>query len=165
VEVDLARPGRSAGRHRPPGDPHKNQKPQEERREHEDDRAGDAAENRDPAEDRREPDDSDDEADEDGASVEPDPHAAWTAVEAFKAAARTPGFVRARARVTLKYGSRTEADRVDRATRVDHGGFLESKVTGAAIEAEAAADSPLALLHTLEDYLACVTVAEKVSRR
>ncbi len=73
--------------------------------------------------------------------------------------------MRATARLTLKYESRFEADRVDRATRIDHGGFLESHVTGAAIEAQAAADSPSALLHTLEDYLACVTVAEKVSRR
>ena len=73
--------------------------------------------------------------------------------------------VRVSARLTLRYGSRAEAERVDRATRVDHGGFLRSRVAGSAIEAEAAADAPLALLHTLEDYLACVSVAEKVSRR
>ena len=73
--------------------------------------------------------------------------------------------MRVSARLTLRYSSRAEAARVDRATRVDHGGFLRSRVVGSCVEAEADGDSPLAVLHTLEDYLACVSVAEKVSRR
>lgn len=73
--------------------------------------------------------------------------------------------MRASATLVLQYGTSAEADRVDRATRVDHGGYLASAVRGATIESEAAADSPMALLHTLEDYLGCVAVAERVSRR
>ncbi len=73
--------------------------------------------------------------------------------------------MRAAARIVLRYPSHSEASRVDRATRVDHDGFLASRVRGATIESEAAADSPMALLHTLDDYLGCAAVAERVSRR
>ena len=67
-------------------------------------------------------------------------------------------------RLQFGYPSKAVAEKVARSLRVDDAAYITSTVEGRTLIAEANADSLLALLHTLEDYLACLTVAEKVLR-
>jgi hypothetical protein len=55
------------------------------------------------------------------------------------------------------------ATAVAESVRLDDQGFIRTQRRGATITAEASADSPLSLLHTLDDYLACLSVAERTA--
>jgi len=72
------------------------------------------------------------------------------------------GDVRVHCRLQFGYQSKAVAEKVTRSLRVDDATYITSTVDGRTLIAEAHADSLLALLHTVEDYLACLTVAEKV---
>ena len=72
--------------------------------------------------------------------------------------------MKVRCRLEFAYPSKSRAEKVARALRVDDAAFIATAVEGRALVAEAEADSPMSLLHTLEDYLACLSVAEKVLR-
>ena len=74
------------------------------------------------------------------------------------------GAVRVQCRLQFAYRSKAVAEKVARSLRVDDAADITSTVEGRTLVADAHADSLGALLHTLEDYLACLTVAEKVLR-
>lgn len=61
----------------------------------------------------------------------------------------------------LEYGDPAIALAVHRALAPDNASFVKSEARGASVTAEIEAASPMKLLHTVEDYLACVAVAEK----
>ncbi len=72
--------------------------------------------------------------------------------------------VRVSCRLELGYRSKRDAEIVARSIKVDDDVYIATKVAGRTLIAEAEADSFKSLLHTLEDYLACVAVAEKLLR-
>jgi len=69
---------------------------------------------------------------------------------------------RCRVRMTLQFESAEVARNVARALEPDNKGFLKSTVKGRRIYAEAEAGSIPAILHTLDDYLACLAVASRL---
>ena len=64
--------------------------------------------------------------------------------------------------IVIEFDDTDKAKTVLKSTEVDNFGFLKSKVNGKKIEAVIKASSISSLLHTLDDYLACVSVAMKV---
>lgn len=64
--------------------------------------------------------------------------------------------------MSIGFGSSAEAENVHRAVELDNDGYLETKVEGSSIVASIEADSLKSLLHTLDDFLACVGVADKI---
>ena len=60
------------------------------------------------------------------------------------------------------YDSEEEAEAVARAVAVDNEGFVEMNVEGKRIISTAESESIPSLIHTLEDFLSCVSVAERV---
>jgi tRNA threonylcarbamoyladenosine modification (KEOPS) complex Pcc1 subunit len=64
----------------------------------------------------------------------------------------------------LDYESEAVADAVHRALAPDNASFVKAEARGATVIAEIRAETPKKLLHTVEDYLACVAVAEKAVR-
>ena len=71
--------------------------------------------------------------------------------------------MKSRATVTLRFRDAATAKAVADAVSLDDEGYIRTARKGATITATAAADGPLPLLHTLDDYLACVTVAERTA--
>ena len=69
-----------------------------------------------------------------------------------------------RCRIELEYSSPEEAQRVQRSIELDNDEHLTSVVRGNIIEAKADASSLRSLLHSLDDFLSCVSVAEGVVR-
>ena len=61
----------------------------------------------------------------------------------------------------LAFADEAEARAVAGALAPDDAGFVRARVEGRRVVAEIEARSPMSLLHTIEDYLACVAVAEK----
>ena len=64
--------------------------------------------------------------------------------------------------IELEYPSEDVARRVHRSVSLDNEGYLVSEVRGSFISAIVEADSLSSLLHTLDDFLSCVGVAEGV---
>ncbi len=62
----------------------------------------------------------------------------------------------------LEFSSSDEAENVHRSVELDNQGFVATKLEGGAILAEIEASSLNSLLHTLDDFLSCISVAEKV---
>ena len=71
--------------------------------------------------------------------------------------------MRARATLTLKFPDARTAKAVADSVSLDDDGYIRTRRTGATITATATADGPMPLLHTLDDYLACVSVAERTT--
>lgn len=67
-----------------------------------------------------------------------------------------------RCRLDFEYATEEQAEAILRSVAVDNGGFITSRREGRRLVSEAQASTPLSLLHTLEDYLACVAVAERI---
>lgn len=67
-------------------------------------------------------------------------------------------------RLDLEYRTEEEAERVARSVSMDDAGFIKTRREGRHVLSEATAPSAMSLLHTLEDYLACVSVAERIGR-
>lgn len=76
------------------------------------------------------------------------------------------GLPNARSKVTcklrLEFGTPEEATNVHQSVDLDNEGYLTSRVEGRALVAEINADSLNSLLHTLDDFLACTGVAERI---
>ena len=66
-----------------------------------------------------------------------------------------------RCTMSFEYGSDKEARAVADALEPDNKGFIRTKIEGAVLSAVATADSVESLRHTLDDFLACVRVAEE----
>ena len=68
------------------------------------------------------------------------------------------------ARLTLGFDDLDSARAVAAAVAVDDDGYIRTTRRGRTLIAEAAADGPMSLLHTLDEYLACISVAERTSK-
>lgn len=66
-----------------------------------------------------------------------------------------------RANLTLEYGTEEEAKAVAGALHPDNEGFVKAVVEGKVIKAVVSSDTASSLRHTLDDFLACVKVAEE----
>jgi len=64
--------------------------------------------------------------------------------------------------VVIEYDDAKKTENVSRSIEVDNLGFVESQINGRQLEAHIESKSISSLLHTLDDYLACVSVAEKI---
>lgn len=62
----------------------------------------------------------------------------------------------------LEFGTPEEAEKIHSSVAMDNQGYLTSKAEGNAIVVEIHADSLKSLLHTLDDLLACTSVAERI---
>jgi hypothetical protein len=62
------------------------------------------------------------------------------------------------------YPSEGEAEGVLRSVAPENVGYVKAWREGKTLVSVAEAPDPLSLLHTLEDYLACISVAEGVTR-
>ena len=71
--------------------------------------------------------------------------------------------MKTRAQLILEFRDAATAKAVAEAVSPDDEGFIRTTRTARTIEAKASADGPLSLLHTLDDYLACVSVAERTA--
>lgn len=65
-----------------------------------------------------------------------------------------------RCTVEMDFPDEARARAVHEALRPDDAPFVRSRREGTRVIAEAEARTPMSLLHTLEDYLACVGVAQ-----
>ena len=65
-------------------------------------------------------------------------------------------------RLEIDLKDKKTAERVLKSIKVDDYNFVESKLEGNMLIAEIKSNSVSSLLHTVDDYLACVSVAEKV---
>lgn len=65
----------------------------------------------------------------------------------------------------LGYTSADEAEKVHRSVEMDNQGYIRTRVEGSSIIARIEAESLKSLLHTLDDFLACAGVAEKIVSR
>ncbi len=61
----------------------------------------------------------------------------------------------------LAYDDETLARAVAHSVMIDDYGYVSTTLEGKKVRAKMGANSVLGLLHTLEDYLACVSVAER----
>jgi len=64
--------------------------------------------------------------------------------------------------ITLEYDDAGITKKIQKSIEVDNLNFVRSQVKGKKLEAHIESTSISSLLHTLDDFLACVTVADKV---
>jgi len=62
----------------------------------------------------------------------------------------------------LEFDSTESAEKVHRSVELDNQGYIATRVDGKLIHAEIEADSLNSLLHTLDDFLACASIADKM---
>lgn len=67
-----------------------------------------------------------------------------------------------RCRLNLEFPSKEAAERVHGSVSLDNEGYLKTWLEGNAIVAEIEAQSLNSLLHTLDDFLSCTSLAERV---
>ncbi|MCX6662202.1 MAG: KEOPS complex subunit Pcc1 [Euryarchaeota archaeon] len=67
--------------------------------------------------------------------------------------------------IHLDFETAEKAKKVLRSIQADDQGFVTSKVTGKTLEAVVESSSVASLLHTLDDYLACVSVAAEIVKK
>ena len=64
--------------------------------------------------------------------------------------------------LAIDFDDAKKAEQIIRSIKVDDFDFVTSKINGKKLEATIESNSISSLLHTLDDYLACLTVAENV---
>jgi len=67
--------------------------------------------------------------------------------------------------ITLEFENSEKAKKVLRSIQADDQGFVKSSVKGKTLEAVVESKSVASLLHTLDDYLACVSVAADIVKK
>ena len=67
--------------------------------------------------------------------------------------------------VNIEYDDAKEAKNVLKSIEVDNLNFAKSQINGKRLETHIEENSVSSLLHTLDDYLACISVAEKVIKK
>jgi len=63
----------------------------------------------------------------------------------------------------LDMGSEERAMNVNRSLELDHGDHAKSWVEGAVLKVECKAKGLMSLLHTVEDLMACLKVADEIT--
>ncbi|MFQ5838352.1 MAG: KEOPS complex subunit Pcc1 [Thermoplasmata archaeon] len=69
---------------------------------------------------------------------------------------------RVHCRLEFAYPDKEVARKVLKAVELDNYPYVEAHLEGNRVISETAADSLDSLIHTLEDYLSCISVAEKM---
>jgi len=69
--------------------------------------------------------------------------------------------MRVKCSLMLEYASSDDALKIKKALEPDNEDFISTRVDGNVLEATSEADSISSLLHTLDDFLACLSVAER----
>jgi tRNA threonylcarbamoyladenosine modification (KEOPS) complex Pcc1 subunit len=64
--------------------------------------------------------------------------------------------------VVIEFDDAEKVKKILRSIEVDNFDFVKSHAKGKRLEAHIESKSVSSLLHTLDDYLACVSVAEKI---
>ena len=64
--------------------------------------------------------------------------------------------------LSIEYDSKEKTEKVLRSIKVDDFNFVLSKQNNNKIETKIESKSISSLIHTLDDYLACISVAEKI---
>ena len=64
--------------------------------------------------------------------------------------------------VVIEFDNAKKVKTVLKSIEIDNLNFVTTKIKGKCLEAHVESNSVSSLLHTLDDYLACVSVAEKV---
>ena len=64
--------------------------------------------------------------------------------------------------ITIDFKDKDQANNVLRSIEIDNFDFVKSKIKGGELIAEINSNSVNSLIHSLDDYLACVSVAAKV---
>jgi tRNA threonylcarbamoyladenosine modification (KEOPS) complex Pcc1 subunit len=67
--------------------------------------------------------------------------------------------------ITLEFENAEKAKKVLQSIQADDQGFVKSTVKGKTLEATMESRSVASLLHTLDDYLACVSVAADIVKK
>ena len=67
-----------------------------------------------------------------------------------------------RCKIDIEYPSEDVARDVHRSVQLDNEGYVRTDVKGNVIHVEADASSLSSLIHTLDDLLSCVGVAERI---
>ena len=70
--------------------------------------------------------------------------------------------MKAKCKLKIDFENKSKAENVLRSVKVDDFSFVKSKIKDNNLEAEISSDSVSSLIHTLDDYLACISVAAKV---
>ena len=70
--------------------------------------------------------------------------------------------MKASCEIVIEFDDAEKLKTVSKSTEVDDFNFVKSKINGKMLNARIESNSVSSLLHTLDDYLACVSVAEKV---
>ena len=86
----------------------------------------------------------------------------WNPRRQFESARGYPD-MHARARLALRLDDVATARAVQASVALDDEGYIRTDRRGATLTGHADADSPMSLLHTLDDWLACVSVAERTA--
>ena len=72
--------------------------------------------------------------------------------------------MKSEARLTIGFKDVDSARAVAAAVAIDDDHFIRTTRRGRTLTAEATAEGPMSLLHTLDDYLACISVAERTTK-
>ena len=64
--------------------------------------------------------------------------------------------------VVIDFDDEKQAKTVLKSVEIDNFDFLKSKISGKELKTQIESNSVSSLIHTLDDYLACVSVAVKV---
>ena len=64
--------------------------------------------------------------------------------------------------IVIEFNDAEKVKTVKKSIEVDNFDFVESQIKGKKLEAHIESKSVSSLLHTLDDFLACVSVAEKI---
>ena len=64
--------------------------------------------------------------------------------------------------IIIEFDSKEKVQNVKKSIEVDNFDFVKSKVIGNKIEAHIKANSISSLLHTIDDYLACISIASNI---
>jgi hypothetical protein len=70
--------------------------------------------------------------------------------------------MKASCEIIMEFDDAEKVKTVLKSTEVDDFNFVKSKINGKMLKARIESNSISSLLHTLDDYLACVSVVEKV---
>jgi len=76
-----------------------------------------------------------------------------------------PERAKVRCELHLEFDSEETANRVHSSVELDNQGYVATAVEGRTIHAQIEAESLNSLLHTLDDFLACTSVADKMVAR
>lgn len=70
--------------------------------------------------------------------------------------------MKSKCKIEIDLKTNKNAKKLLKSVKVDDYSFVESKIKDSSLVATVEADSIESLLHTVDDYLSCVSVAEKI---